>query len=190
MSAAPRPVGRRIAVIGNAGSGKSTLARALAERLGLRYLDRDALVWREGWQLVPRRARVAMFDAATHEDSWTYDGHLRSDHAEEMLVLERCDTIVWLDFPRWFIAMSVTARTLRRWLTRTPAPGGSLESWRTLLAPDLNTRYTWRNHHRLRAEYLRLFAEGVGGTRDLLRFTARAGVRSWLATLPPTGLAS
>ncbi len=33
---------RRIAVIGNAGAGKSTLARALAQHLGLRYIDRDA----------------------------------------------------------------------------------------------------------------------------------------------------
>jgi ATPase subunit of ABC transporter with duplicated ATPase domains len=71
-------VGRRICVVGNGGAGKSTLARELARRLGLTYVSRDDLVWREGWVIIDRSLRLPVFDEATSGDGWTYDGHLRA----------------------------------------------------------------------------------------------------------------
>src|SRR5688572_3140986 len=76
-------------IVGNGATGKSTLARLLATRLGLRYIDRDALVWHEGWTILPRSERFPLFDTATREDGWTFDGHLRSGYADEEVVLER-----------------------------------------------------------------------------------------------------
>ncbi len=178
-------MGRRIRVIGNAGAGKSTLARAPAVRLGLRFLDRDALVWRPGWVLTARDERLEVLEAATRDGGWTYDGHLRRDHADEQLVLERCDTIVWLDFARWMIAASVTARGVRRLFTGEPAPGGSRETWRSLLAPELNTRYAWTSHKRLQREYEALFDREASGPRGLLRFQRRGAVNRWFASLTP-----
>lgn len=173
--------GHRICVIGNAGAGKSTLARALAVKFGLRFLDRDALVWRAGWVLTPRDERLEILDVATRDGGWTYDGHLRADRADEQLVRERCDTIIWLDFSRWAISMSVTVRGLRRLFSGEPAPGGSRETWRTLLARDLNTRYAWSNHDRLHREYEALFADETNGPRGLMRFTRRDAVNRWFA---------
>ncbi|MER6939714.1 shikimate kinase [Nocardioides sp. NPDC127514] len=39
----------RVSVVGSSGSGKSTVARRLAETLGVRYVELDALHWRPGW---------------------------------------------------------------------------------------------------------------------------------------------
>jgi adenylate kinase family enzyme len=36
-------------VIGTTSSGKSTLAKRLSERLGLDFIELDALYWRENW---------------------------------------------------------------------------------------------------------------------------------------------
>src|SRR2546430_9617067 len=49
----PRP-GQRICVVGTSGAGKTVVAEALAERLGLRYVSSDALIWRANWEPVPR----------------------------------------------------------------------------------------------------------------------------------------
>ena len=70
-----RPGPRCVAVIGNAGTVNSTLARSLAACLGLRYVDRDALVRRPGRTALSRAQRPAAFDAATRDPGWTYDGH-------------------------------------------------------------------------------------------------------------------
>ena len=39
----------RVSVIGTSGSGKTTFAGALAEALGARHVDLDAINWQPGW---------------------------------------------------------------------------------------------------------------------------------------------
>jgi hypothetical protein len=52
---------RRIVVIGTTGSGKSTMAEHIAARLGLPFVELDALHWQPDWRpasLEEMRARV------------------------------------------------------------------------------------------------------------------------------------
>ena len=65
----------RIVIIGCPGSGKSTLARELGEKLNLTVIHLDRLWWTKGWENVS----MEEFDAR----------------------LEKCDTIIYLDFGRW-----------------------------------------------------------------------------------------
>jgi adenylate kinase family enzyme len=176
-------LGTRICVVGNGATGKSTLAVLLAERLGLRYIDRDALVWREGWAVVPRPDRLALFDHATREGGWTFDGHLRAGYPDEQLVLDRCDTIVWLDFPLWRSLTAMSGRSLRRITRSEPGAGGNRERWGTLLS-EHGPRAAWRLHTRLRTRYRKLFAREARGPRTLLRFISRREVNRWLAAVP------
>ena len=60
----------RMVVIGTTSSGKSTLAKRLSERLGLNYVELDALYWEPNWTpatLEDFRARVV---TATRAGSW------------------------------------------------------------------------------------------------------------------------
>ena len=53
---------RRVNVVGTSGSGKSTMGAALARRLGVPYVELDALAWKPGWVMVEPtqlRTRVA-----------------------------------------------------------------------------------------------------------------------------------
>ncbi|HEY6053697.1 MAG TPA: AAA family ATPase, partial [Gaiellaceae bacterium] len=90
---------RRVSVAGISGSGKSTVARALAERLGVPYVELDALNHGPSWtEATPEelRARVeAAFAAAP--DGWVADGNYESKLGD--LVVSRADTFVWLDPP-------------------------------------------------------------------------------------------
>ena len=109
--AGSRGPGSRICVIGTSGSGKTYVARALAERLGLRYVSNDALIWGPNWHQVPHDLRYEAFDRATAESGWTFDGNL-GPSPDDQLVLSRCDTLVWLDLPRWQVMASITGTTL------------------------------------------------------------------------------
>ena len=44
----------RVSVVGTTGSGKTTFDRALAEQLGLPYIEMDALNWQTGWRDLSR----------------------------------------------------------------------------------------------------------------------------------------
>ncbi len=178
---APDAIGQRICVVGTSGAGKSYVARALAGRRGLRYIESDALIWRAGWEQVPRDEQYVAFDAATTDGGWTLDGNLGAS-PEDQLVLSRCDTLVWLDLPRWQVMASVTLRTIRRVVTRERLWHGNVEPWCGVFSGDSMIVYAWRTYGRQKGRYAALFAESQG-TRSQIRLTSRREVNRWLASL-------
>jgi adenylate kinase family enzyme len=175
-------IGQRICVVGTSGSGKSYVARALAGRLGLRYIESDALIWRAGWEQVPRNEQYLAFDAATRDGGWTFDGNL-GPSPEDQLVLSRCDTLVWLDLPRWQVMTSITRRTLRRVVTRERLWHGNVEPWRRVFSRDSMIAYAWRTYGRQKQRYAALLAES-DGRRAQVRLTSRRDVNRWLSAIP------
>jgi adenylate kinase family enzyme len=117
----------KIAVQGTSGSGKTTVARELARRHGVPHVELDALYHGPNWVETPPeefRRRVA---AATDGDGWVVDGNY--DSKVGAFVLERADTVVWLDLPLRVALSRVTRRTIRRVRTREELWSGNRESW-------------------------------------------------------------
>ena len=89
---------KRIVIIGCPGSGKSTLARELGEKLNLTVVHLDRLWWTKGWENVSMEEFDARLENALKLDCWIIDGNYsRTMDAR----LEKCDTIIWLDYSRW-----------------------------------------------------------------------------------------
>ena len=177
--------GRRICVIGTSGAGKTHVARELARRLGLPYISNDALIWRPNWQETPAAERLAGFDAATAGAAWTIDGNIGS-REEDRLVLDRCDTLVWLDLPRWQVWGQVLVRTLWRMLTREVLWHGNRESVRTLFSRDSIVWWSIKTYARRRRRYAAMFAEPARAGLVRARLRSRGEVNRWLASLTPT----
>jgi len=174
-------LGQRICVVGTSGAGKSYVARAVAGRLGLRYIESDALIWRANWEQVPRDEQYLAFDSATRDGGWTFDGNL-GPSPEDQLVLSRCDTLVWLDLPRWQVMTSITRRTLWRALTRQRLWHGNVERWRGVFSRESMIVYAWRTYSRQKRRYSTLF-DASDGTRAQIRLTSRGAVNRWLDSL-------
>ena len=88
----------RILVIGCPGSGKTRLAKLLGDKLNLPVVHLDNLWWTDGWENVSREEFDARLENALNLDSWIIDGNYsRTMDAR----LEKCDTIIYLDFSRW-----------------------------------------------------------------------------------------
>ena len=88
----------RILIIGCPGSGKTTLALALREKLGLPVVHLDQLWWKKGWKNVTQAEFDSRLAMALNMDQWIIDGNYsRTMEAR----LEKCDTIIYLDFSRW-----------------------------------------------------------------------------------------
>jgi len=91
-----RVVARRIAVAGASGNGKTTLSKRLAAKLGVPYVELDALNHLPGWtEATPEALRRDVEAAMNRSDGWVLDGTYQNKIGD--VVLRRADTLVWLD---------------------------------------------------------------------------------------------
>ena len=119
----------RVVVVGSGGSGKSTLAAALARRLGLPLVHLDALYWHAGWRPTPADEWIERVRELVAAPRWVMDGNYGGTLD---MRLERCDTVIFLDMPRWLCLWRVVERQLR-YLGRT----------RPDMAPGCRERLSW-----------------------------------------------
>ena len=115
----------RILIIGCSGSGKTTLARELGERLDLVVVHLDRLWWTAGWKNVTQEEFDSRLAMALNMDSWIIDGNYsRTMDAR----LQKCDTILYLDFGRWQCLWGAISRYLQnRGRVRSDMPVGCPE---------------------------------------------------------------
>ena len=111
---------KRIIIIGCSGSGKSTLARRLASRLSLPLVHLDKLYWRENWQPAAGEEFDALLLWELEKPEWVMDGNFSRTLP---LRLARCDTAVYLDYPRWLCLFRVLKRVLTHYGRTRPDMG-------------------------------------------------------------------
>ena len=99
----------RIMIIGCPGSGKSTLARALGERLDLPVVHLDRLWWKPGWENVTQEEFDKRLGNALKLEQWIIDGNFSRTVQTR---LEKCDTVIYLDFNRWQCLWGMLQRVL------------------------------------------------------------------------------
>lgn len=98
---------KKILIIGCPGSGKSTFARALREITGIELFHLDMMYWNPDKTIVePEIFRQRLADAMAGE-AWIIDGNFQSTMS---LRMERCDTVIFLDYPPEVCLEGVRAR--------------------------------------------------------------------------------
>ena len=165
----------RVAVIASAsGNGKTTLARELARRLGTRAIELDALVHGPNWQETSNDELRAILTPMLGHDTWVCDGTYR--HKLGDLVLDKADTIVWLDLPIAVWLPRLVRRTYRRIRGRESLWNGNTESLASALgARDALIPYALRSHVQRRREWPRELAG-----RPVVRLRSRRDVAAFL----------
>jgi adenylate kinase family enzyme len=174
---------RRVAVIGPSCSGKTTTAGRLATILGVPHIELDALHHDANWQEAPaellqERVRAAL---AAAPEGWVVDGNYFGKLGP--LVLDRADTIVWLDIPYGKAVRRVLRRTLVRSLRRTELWNGNRESLRNALGRQSIVWWVLSTHRGFGVRW----ATRLEG-RNVVRVTdADAWLQSIQATEPMSG---
>lgn len=100
---------KRVIVIGCSGSGKSTLSRKLSEKTNLPVVHLDKLFWSEGWVNIPREKFNTLLRGELKKDKWIIDGNYDRTLEERV---NRCDTVIYLDYPRRTCFLGVFKRVL------------------------------------------------------------------------------
>jgi adenylate kinase family enzyme len=175
---------KRVSVIGGSSTGKTTVSRELASLLGVPHIELDALHHDAGWQEAPADVLQARVDAAlaAAPDGWVVDGNYHGKLGT--YVLERADTVVFLDLPLRTALRRVTWRTLRRSLTREELWNGNRESFRIAFSRDSIVWWVIRNH----GSHRKKWPERVAPLTHLqvIRLRSAGEVRDWLQSIQAT----
>ena len=166
---------RYVIVSSASGCGKTTVGRALAARLGVRFVELDALVHGPAWAETPDDELRRLLEPILAEPDWVVDGSYSRKLGT--LVLDAADTVVWLDLPMRVWLPRLTRRTARRLARREELWNGNRESVRGALW-GRGSLFVWafRSHFRRRRSYPQSLAR-----YDLVRLRTTKEVERWLA---------
>lgn len=162
---------KRICIIGSSCSGKSTLAKALVERSDSHiHIELDALHWLPNWVEREHDEFRELVRVAIQQEHWVTDGNYSNVRP---LVWERADTVLWLDYPLWFVLWRSIRRSIHRALSKESICGGNTETLRqSFLSKDSIILWVMTTYHRRKREYEHIFkthSEG-NGLYDHIRF--------------------
>ncbi len=169
---------RRVAIIASAsGNGKTTLGRAVAARLGVRFVELDALVHGPDWTETPDAELKAIMRPILEEDGWVIDGNYTGKIGT--LVTDAADTVDWLELPTRDRHPRLARRTWRRVTRHEKLLNGNTETWRDAVwGRESLFGYALLSQPRRRREYPRRLAG-----RPVVRLRHPREVERWLANV-------
>lgn len=164
----------RILIIGCGGAGKSTLARQLGEKLGVPVVHLDKLFWKPGWVERSDEEFDAILAQELEKPRWIMDGNFNRTMPQRM---EKCDTIIYLDFGRFACLRGVLKRVLTTYGKVRPDMGeGCPERF------DLEfLEWVWNFNKNKRQNYYRLLNEAEG--IETIALKNRRQVKKFLKSL-------
>ena len=164
----------RVSVVGVSGAGKSTVGRLAAARLGVPYIELDAIHHGPHWTEVPDSEMRRIVTQLVAGDAWVIDGNYRNVRD---LVWGRATTVAWVNPPRSVVTAQVLWRSVERAFTRQEYWHGNREDIRKWIDPEHPIRWAWGTYRAQRAEYESLVAP------HWVRLRTREDVRRWLDSL-------
>ena len=165
----------RVMIIGCGGAGKSTLARNLGEKTGLPVVHLDQIYWSPGdWQHLEREEFDALLMKELEKPRWILDGNFNRTME---LRLERCDTVIYLDFNRITCIAGWLKRVITNWGRTRPDMGPGCNEW---FDPEF-AKWLWNFNKQNRARYLKILGEQKDKNVYILK--NRRAVREFLSKI-------
>jgi adenylate kinase family enzyme len=173
---------KKIAIVGSSCSGKTTLSKILEGRLGLRRIELDAINWQSNWQELDYTEFKEIVTRETATDNWIVDGNYNS--RLNGMVLQRADTIIWLNLPFLTVYKRLFSRFYQRAVIGEELWNGNRETLRNALFEKDSLLY-WipRRYWKIRKGYRRFFNRPEHLDK-LIEFNDAGSIDTWLESLP------
>lgn len=181
---------RRVVVLGVTGSGKTTAGARIARAISAHHVELDALYWGPNWTpSEPEDFRARIRQALAGHERWVTDGGYATHTVDITWVA--ADTIVWLDYPRWFTMWRLLRRTVGRLVRREELWAGNRESIRSqFMSKDSLFTWAWTTHRKYRVTYPEHFARPELAAVRVVRCSSPRALEEWMRALEARSPAS
>lgn len=173
---------QRVSVVGVSGAGKSYLARRLADALQVPWIELDAIYHQADWTPLERDEFRRRVTERVRGGGWVIDGNYS---VARDVVWGAADTVVWLDYPRWRVMVSLVGRTLGRAVRRQELWNGNREPVRDVLRlwdPERSIiAWGWSRHAAYIKRYETEMADPAHGHLRFVRLRSRREADEWVA---------
>ena len=169
-------------VIGATGSGKSTLARRLSNKLGLKHIELDKLLFDKELERVSDTTFRKRVVSLSKKESWVCDG-IFYNIAD--LLWPKADLILWVGAPLITIYRRVLLRSIYRIITRKTKPGGQRETFRTAFGKDGIVRVVPHIYSNVQREYPKLISE-LNLENKVIKMKSKKDINNFLEKLSET----
>ena len=172
---------RRVAVIGCSCSGKTTFARRLANAIGSRFIELDAVHWLPNWVERGDGEFREIMTEAVKDDRWVTDGNY--SQARD-IIWGRATAVVWLNYSFPLVWYRALTRTVGRSLTRRTLWSGNRESLKkALLSKDSILLWVLQTYHSRRKRYRAVFDAKEYGHIQYIEFNKSRDADRFLTDL-------
>lgn len=175
---------QRINVVGTSASGKTTFARALAQKLGLAYIELDDLFWLDDWQERSDADFFAKIQAAIEQAA---NGYVIDGNYTRTIPIKwaQADTIIWLDLPFHSNLLRSVQRAVQRAVSqqRLWPHSNNRESIRQLFSRDSIVWWMIKTHQKNRRHYLQLMQAPEYAHLHWIRLTSVAEIEQFLKSV-------
>jgi adenylate kinase family enzyme len=174
---------KKFVVIGTTGSGKSTMAEQLANKLGLDFIDLDALNWGPNWTPAGDELLRARAEAVTRAPGWVVAGNYSKTRP---VTWARAEAIIWLDYSLWVIFCRLWRRTWRRIFFKEDLWNGNREHlWTQLKLWSDESLFHWlfKTYWRRKREYPQLFAQPEHSHLTIIHLKTPQEADEWLSNI-------
>ena len=153
----------RIMIIGCGGAGKSTLARKLGELTGIPVVHLDKIYWSPGnWKHLEKDEFDALLSLELEKPRWILDGNFNRTLEWR---LEKCDTVIYLDFSRFTCICGWLKRVIMNWGIARPDMAPGCSEW---FDPEF-AKWIWNFNKHNRPRYLNLLKDVKGKSVYIFR---------------------
>lgn len=170
-------------MIGASGSGKTTLGTQIAGRLGVEFVELDALHHGPNWAEPTPEAFRELIAPIVARDCWVIDGMYHQKLGT--MVPEAADTILWIDLPLGLTIGRLVRRTMVRLIRNEELWNGNRESLKDAFGGrESLVGWALRTHRRYRNVLPARLAGEIYATKRTVRLRSQCDIDRFLESLP------